>query len=259
MPLKAAVLVALPVGLVGSLIALPLTAQATPSADAVISEVYGGGGNSGASLTHDFIELGNSGTGPFDLSGWSVQYLSGSPSSSTKWQVTPLTGNIPAGGTYLVQEAKGSGGDTALPTPDATGTIAVSATSGTVALVHSTTALTCLTAEDCAADGTIEDLAGFGTAVVRESAPATGAGNTTLSRATPGSTTPTTTRPTSHGPDQHTSGRRAVQLRVQGNAQTLDHILVSPAIKKPEYDVVHINAEFSDQSSDHDPQVVRFK
>ncbi|NUS89088.1 MAG: hypothetical protein HOY75_41945 [Streptomyces sp.] len=176
---KAAVLVALPVGLVGSLIALPLTAQAAPSADAVISEVYGGGGNSGASLTHDFIELGNSGTGSFDLSGWSVQYLGGSPSSSSKWQVTPLTGNIPAGGTYLVQEAKGSGGDTAPPTPDATGTIAMSATSGTVALVHSTTALTCLTAEDCAADGTVKDLAGFGTAAVRESAPATGAGNTT--------------------------------------------------------------------------------
>ncbi|MEU5107899.1 MULTISPECIES: lamin tail domain-containing protein [unclassified Streptomyces] len=176
---KAAVLVALPVGLVGSLIALPLTAQATPSPDAVISEVYGGGGNSGASLTHDFIELGNSGTGSFDLSGWSVQYLSGSPSSTTKWQVTPLTGSIPAGGTYLVQEAKGTGGDTALPTPDATGTIAMSASSGTVALVHSTTALTCLTAEDCAADGAIKDLAGFGTAAVRESAPATGAGNTT--------------------------------------------------------------------------------
>jgi predicted extracellular nuclease len=44
-----------------------------------------------------------------------------------------------------------------------------------------------------------------------------------------------------------------------GNSQTLDHILVSPAIKKPDHQVVHINAEFSDQTSDHDPQVVRFK
>lgn len=44
-----------------------------------------------------------------------------------------------------------------------------------------------------------------------------------------------------------------------GNSQTLDHILVSPAIKKPAYDVVHINAEFADQASDHDPQVVRIK
>ncbi|MFL4908945.1 lamin tail domain-containing protein [Streptomyces sp. MMS24-I2-30] len=172
-------LIALPLGIAGSLLALPLTAQAAPSPDAVISEVYGGGGNSGASLTNDFIELGNAGSAPFDLSGWSVQYLSGSPISSTKWQVTPLTGAVPAGGSYLVQEAKGTAGDTALPTPDATGTIAMSATSGTVALVHSTTALTCLTAADCAADTTVKDLAGFGTAVVREGSPATGAGNTT--------------------------------------------------------------------------------
>lgn len=171
-------LVALPLGIAGSLIALPLTAQAA-SPDAVISEVYGGGGNSGAPFTHDFVELGNAGSGSFDLSGWSVQYLSGSPSATTKWQVTPLTGAIPAGGTYLIQEAKGTAGDAALPTPDATGTISMSATGGTIALVHSTTALTCLTAEDCAADGSIKDLAGFGTAVVREGNPATGAGNTT--------------------------------------------------------------------------------
>ncbi|MFE4366834.1 endonuclease/exonuclease/phosphatase family protein [Streptomyces sp. NPDC056835] len=173
-----AIAVALPVGLAGSLIALPFTAQATPSPDAVISEVFGGGGNSGATLTNDFIELGNAGDGPFDLTGWSVQYLSGSPTSSSKWQVTEIKGAIPAGGSYLVEEAKGAGGDTPLPTPDATGTIAMSASSGTVALVRSTTPLTCLTAADCAADTNVKDLVGFGTATVRENTPATGTDNT---------------------------------------------------------------------------------
>ncbi|MEU0277015.1 lamin tail domain-containing protein [Streptomyces sp. NPDC006195] len=173
-----AIAVALPVGLAGSLIALPFTAQATPSPDAVISEVYGGGGNSGATLTNDFIELGNAGDGPFDLTGWSVQYLSGSPTPTSKWQVTEIKGAIPAGGSYLVEEAKGSGGDTALPAADATGTIALSASSGTVALVRSTTPLTCLTAADCAADTNVKDLVGFGTATVREGSPATGADNT---------------------------------------------------------------------------------
>jgi predicted extracellular nuclease len=43
-----------------------------------------------------------------------------------------------------------------------------------------------------------------------------------------------------------------------GNSQTLDHALVSPAVADPGYDVVHVNAEFADQASDHDPQVVRF-
>ncbi len=167
----------IPAGL--AMAAVPFVAQGTPSADAVISEVYGGGGNSGADLTGDFIELGNAGGGSFDLSGWSVQYLSGSPGPSSTWQVTPLSGSIPASGRYLVAEAKGAGGTKDLPAPDASGSIPMSATSGTVALVHSTKALTCLTAADCAADGTIKDLVGFGTAAIREGAPATGAGNTT--------------------------------------------------------------------------------
>lgn len=46
----------------------------------------------------------------------------------------------------------------------------------------------------------------------------------------------------------------------EGNSQVLDHILLSPALSKGSaysYDIVHTNAEFSDQDSDHDPQIVR--
>ncbi|MBB4893038.1 hypothetical protein FHS39_002049 [Streptomyces olivoverticillatus] len=45
----------------------------------------------------------------------------------------------------------------------------------------------------------------------------------------------------------------------QGNSQVLDHILTSRHISRPDYDIVHINAEFADQASDHDPQVLRWK
>ncbi|MDH6216151.1 endonuclease/exonuclease/phosphatase family protein [Streptomyces pseudovenezuelae] len=48
----------------------------------------------------------------------------------------------------------------------------------------------------------------------------------------------------------------------QGNAQVLDQILISPSIRRDcdfEYDSVHINSEFNDQISDHDPQVLRFR
>ncbi|CCK30968.1 large secreted protein [Streptomyces davaonensis JCM 4913] len=48
----------------------------------------------------------------------------------------------------------------------------------------------------------------------------------------------------------------------QGNAQVLDQILVSPSIRRAcdlEFDSVHVNAEFNDQISDHDPQVLRFR
>jgi predicted extracellular nuclease len=47
----------------------------------------------------------------------------------------------------------------------------------------------------------------------------------------------------------------------EGNAQALDHILVSPALlaaHAPALDIVHVNAEFIDQASDHDPQLARF-
>jgi hypothetical protein len=45
----------------------------------------------------------------------------------------------------------------------------------------------------------------------------------------------------------------------EGNAQVLDHLLISRNIKRYNYDVVHINAEFADQASDHDPQVVKVR
>jgi len=44
-----------------------------------------------------------------------------------------------------------------------------------------------------------------------------------------------------------------------GNSQALDHILVSPGVRHADYDIVHINAEFSQQTSDHDPQVARIE
>ncbi|MCG7524046.1 lamin tail domain-containing protein, partial [Streptomyces sp. OfavH-34-F] len=158
--------------------ALP-AAFAAPSSSAVISEVYGGGGNSGATLTRDFVELANAGSGAYDLSGLSVQYLPGAPSAGSQWQVTPLTGAVAPGGRYLVAQAEGAGGTVALPAPDATGKVAMAAGSGTVALVSGTTPLTCRTAADCAADARVVDLVGYGTAVVREgSGPAKGASAT---------------------------------------------------------------------------------
>ena len=44
----------------------------------------------------------------------------------------------------------------------------------------------------------------------------------------------------------------------QGNSQDLDHILVSPSLAAlATYDVVHVNAEFATQASDHEPAVMR--
>jgi DNA/RNA endonuclease G (NUC1) len=119
----------------------------------VISQVYGGGGNSGATYTNDFVELFNPGTSPVTLDGWSVQYASASGSS---WHVTALSGSIQPGGYYLVQEAQGSGGTTGLPTPDATGTTAMAATAGKVALMNTTTAIA--SGLTCPGSGSVDEV-----------------------------------------------------------------------------------------------------
>ena len=92
----------------------------------LINEVYGGGGNSGATLTNDFIELVNASTAPVDVSGWSVQYASATGSS---WATTPLTGVIQPGAAYVVVEAAGAGGTTPV-TGAVTGSLALSGTAG---------------------------------------------------------------------------------------------------------------------------------
>ena len=122
----------------------------------VISQVYGGGGNSGATFTNDFIELFNAGGTTVNVSTWSVQYAG---ATGTSWQSTTLTGNIAPGKYYLVQQAAGAGGTTALPAADAIGNIAMSATAGKVALVNTTVALS----GSCPVDASIIDFVGFGT------------------------------------------------------------------------------------------------
>src|ERR1044072_7618446 len=54
----------------------PPRVQGVVSPNVVISQVYGGGGNAGATFTHDFIELFNRGNTTVSLAGWSVQYTS---------------------------------------------------------------------------------------------------------------------------------------------------------------------------------------
>src|ERR1043165_555601 len=55
----------------------------------VLSQLYGGGGNTGAPWQNDFIEVFNPTAGSISIDGWSVQYASASGST---WQVTMLSG-----------------------------------------------------------------------------------------------------------------------------------------------------------------------
>src|SRR5581483_12131119 len=70
--------------LAGAVLVVAPSAQAA-SPDLVIAQVYGGGGNSGATYQNDYVELCNRGGSPVDLTGWTVQYAS---ASSTSWSAT---------------------------------------------------------------------------------------------------------------------------------------------------------------------------
>src|SRR5215813_5050029 len=109
----------------------------------VISQVYGGGGNSGATYTNDFIEIFNRGTTTVDFSvtPYSVQYAAATSNFSTN-KTDIVSGTLLPGHYFLIQEASGGAGGAALPTRDVSGgTINMSATAGKVALVLGTTNL----------------------------------------------------------------------------------------------------------------------
>src|SRR2546430_17167415 len=101
----------------GALLAAPFAHGAT--SNVVVSQVFAGGGNAGASYTNDFVELFNRGAAAVDLTGWTIQYAS---ASSTSWQTTALAGSIGPGRYYLVQLASTASVGSPLPTADATGT-----------------------------------------------------------------------------------------------------------------------------------------
>ncbi len=121
----------------------------------VISQIYGGGGNSGAPFKNDFVELLNRGNTAVALSGWALQYTS---ATGTTWSRADLSGTIAPGAYYLVQLAGGANGAD-LPAPNAIGTIAMAAGAGKVALTASTTSLS----GSCPSSATTVDLVGYGT------------------------------------------------------------------------------------------------
>src|SRR5260221_12048901 len=172
----------------GALLAAPLAHGATSGA--VISQVFAGGGNAGASYTNDFVELFNRGAAPVDLSGWTIQYAS---AASTSWQATTLAGSIGPGRYYLVQLASTASVGSPLPTVDATGTTNLASAGGKIALVRDTTALTCgASAGSCASAPLIEDLVGYGAATDFEGAgPAPALSSTTAAARAGGGCTDT--------------------------------------------------------------------
>jgi predicted extracellular nuclease len=166
--------------LVAALTAVPTLANSS----IVISQVYGGGGNTGATYRYDYVELFNRGSAPVSLAGWSLQYASttGNFGAATNF-LTELNGTLQPGQYFLVQEAQGGGGSLNLPTPDITDPtpINLSATGAKLALVSSTSSLGGNDGSTIppASLAQIVDLVGWGGATYFEGAVAAATSNTT--------------------------------------------------------------------------------
>ncbi len=155
----------------------PLHAQPAALPPIRISQIYGGGGNSEATLHSDFVELFNAGAEPVNLNGWSVQYAA---KEGTNWAVTSLGDVTIAGfGYLLIRQAAGDGGSdagSALEMPDVIDDTSMSATEGKVALVAGTASIIGLS------DGAVVDFVGYGNANEAELATAAKLSNTTAAQ-----------------------------------------------------------------------------
>jgi hypothetical protein len=161
----------------------------------VISEVYGGGGNSGAFYTHDFIELYNPTPGTVIMTDWSVQYQTAGGSGPFS-SVAVISGAIAAHGFFLIQCNPGNGGTAAIPTPDAVAAISMAAGSGKIALVRDSLPVNAMD------DSAVVDFVGYGSANLYEgSAAAPSPGNTSsLERKAGSASLPSTMGP--GGPEE---------------------------------------------------------
>jgi hypothetical protein len=128
----------------------------------VISQVYGGGGNVGATYLNDFIELHNRSSSTVDITNWAIQ-SSDATSMPPIWSLELLPSTtIPAGRYFLIQEGGEGGNGAALPTPDMTGSTDLGTTAGRIAVTNSSTV--CPYA--CSSAPNIVDFVGYGGAAL---------------------------------------------------------------------------------------------
>ncbi|MFZ1530451.1 MAG: lamin tail domain-containing protein, partial [Ferruginibacter sp.] len=147
------------------------------STTVVISQVYGAGGNSGATYNADYVEVHNISVTSQSLAGLSIQYGSSAVTGAWSGVYALPSVSIPAGGYYLIQMSGAGAVGAALPTPDAVATPAISmaAASGRVALVTGTTPLNA-----CPASSAYIDFVGYGASTCFEGSGATGTLSATL-------------------------------------------------------------------------------
>lgn len=149
-----------------SLISSPPTVQAV-SPNVVISQIYGAGGNTGATYNQDFIELYNRSSVPVNITGWTLQYASAAGNFSTAANnFLTLSGTIGPGKYFLVAASTPPGGvGAALPTPDQSVNFGMAAGAGKVLLRNTSpgfNGVACPGGSPNPSDASIVDFVGYG-------------------------------------------------------------------------------------------------
>ena len=174
---RLAVLASAAMALTGLQLFAPPPANAAGSTGLVIKEVYGAGGNTGATYNADFVELYNPQGTAQSMNGLSVQYRSaGGGVGGT--QALPNK-SVPPGGYFLIQMSSTGSFGAPLPAVDlvATSPIAMAAGGGQVILGTASTYGT----GNLAGAPTVTDMVGQSAATSFETTAASVAGNATNS------------------------------------------------------------------------------
>ncbi|CAM3169149.1 ExeM/NucH family extracellular endonuclease [Corynebacterium gottingense] len=150
------------VALAAGTITVPTAHAATDGSNVVINEVYGGGGNSGSTISNDFVELYNPTDKDIDITGWVLDQQSAEGNTGN---TTTLSGSVPAGGYFLIKGAAGKDTSNPLENADYESSFNFSGTKASAVLTD--------------ASGTQIDLVGWGGAANFEGKAAEGTSNST--------------------------------------------------------------------------------
>lgn len=141
-----------------------IAASFAMNAQVVISQVYGGGGNAGATYKNDFVELFNRGNTPEDLTGYVLQYATAAGNFGSSKAYLPSVTMQP-GEYFLIQLAAGSNGTIDLEAdfvPIGTESFNMAATNFKIALTSDDVVITSST------DSNVIDFVGIGSANMYE-------------------------------------------------------------------------------------------
>ncbi|WP_291125569.1 C10 family peptidase [Flavobacterium sp. UBA6031] len=134
-------------GLTGTYL-FDLNIKRTTTTDVIITQVYGGGGNSGATYKSDFIELFNTTNSDVDVSGWCLYYLGATSSTTNIKYEFPTNSIVKAKKHFALKGADGTGTQPAWSFSfDGTSTLALGGTAGKLILLRSNVAFTLSTTQ----------------------------------------------------------------------------------------------------------------